>query len=87
MPGGILGNSKGQECGRTIFFGITQESLASTIYTSSKLIRGAFGFVHNLVMILQEMNKDESLFTTSYYFVMRLQLYMSFLVTHDMLIY
>ena len=68
MPCVTLWNTKGQECGSPIFFGVTQESLPSTIYTSSKLVRSAFGFVHDSIMLLHEMNKDESLSTASYAF-------------------
>ena len=42
------------------FFQVTQKSLSSTIYTSFKLVLRAFGFMHNLVMLLQDINKDES---------------------------
>ena len=69
MSCGTLGNTKGHQYGRSIVSGVTQESLASTIYTSSKLVRVAFGFVHNFVMLLHKMNKDESLSTSSYAFV------------------
>ena len=50
-------------------FWVTQDSVESTIYTSSKLVLGAFGFVHYPIMLLQDMNKDESLSTASYAFV------------------
>ena len=74
-----FGDTKGPKYGMPIFFGETQESLSATVYTSTKLVSKSFGFVHNSVMLLHEMNKYESLSTTSYAFVVLLQLYMSFL--------
>ena len=79
IPFVTLGNSKSQECGRPRVFGVTQKSLASTIYISSKHLIGAFGFVHIFGRNLLIMNKDESLSTISYAFVRYFQLYMSFL--------
>ena len=43
IPCGTLGNTKSWECGRTRFFRVTQRSLASPIYTSSKDVTGDFG--------------------------------------------
>ena len=55
------------------------------LYTSFKLVIGDFGFSMIHVMLLQEINEDESLFTASLCLCnVMLQLYMSFLVTHDM---
>jgi hypothetical protein len=77
MPCVTLGNTKSQECGRPRSLGVIQGSLASTICTSSKLVLGDFGFVHIFVRNLLGMNEDESLPTTSYYFVRGFQLFMS----------
>ena len=51
-------------------FGVAQGYLALTIYTSSKLVLSDFGFLHDPITLLKEMNKDDSLSTTSYAFVM-----------------
>ena len=84
MACGLLGNTKGHECGRPIFFGVTQESLASNICTPSKLVIRAFGFTLTHVMLLQEMNEDRNLFIASLCLCnVILHLYMSCLVTHD----
>ena len=72
----LWGIPKVNKCGRPVGFGVTQEPLDSTIYTSSKLVLRDFGFVHNFVMILHEMNKDESLSLASYAFIIASQLYM-----------
>ena len=75
-------NVEGQE-----FWGNSRVSCLNYIYALQTCNKGflAFGFVHDFVMLLHNMNKDESLFIASYAFVRRLQLYMSCLVTHDML--
>ena len=45
MPCGTLGNTKIQECGRPRDFGVTQRSLSSPIYNSSKYVRKDFGLM------------------------------------------
>ena len=54
MPCGMLGNTKGQECGRPIFFWVTQRSLASTVYTSFKLVIRDFAFVRYLYNVVTQ---------------------------------
>ena len=52
MPCGNLGNTKTQKYARSKFFGVTQRSLSSPIYTSLKDVRRAFALI-----------KEENIFT------------------------